>query len=244
MRINGLAWMFAALCIGGPAHAGMVFSGEDLGQGESVRLSSFPNASAARTQFENGLTAGVSTEGFEAFSDGTSTPFGLSFQGSAGQITGTLAQGAGTISSVPTGTDGDGRYPTAGDNYLETSSSSFVIDFNSPVAAFGFDGIDIGDFDGQLIVEKSNGNTELFNVGNTVDGLGGSVLFWGIIDAVDPFTKVSFSNTQAGTDFFGFDELTVGDVQQVVIPVPAALPLMLTGLAALGWRMRAVKRSS
>ena len=52
-----------------------------------------------------------------------------------------------------------------------------------------------------------------------MNGLGGSVLFWGLIDTDNPFTSLTFGNTAAGTDFFGFDDMTIGSVEQVV-PTP------------------------
>ena len=58
------------------------------------------------------------------------------------------------------------------------------IDFDTAVAAFGFYGVDIGDFSGQVTVTTVNGGTNVYNVGNTVNGPGGSVLFWGVIDMV------------------------------------------------------------
>jgi hypothetical protein len=136
----------------------------------------------------------------------------------------------GTIFGAP----GAGRFATSGSQYLEVSQSAFNITFSSPVAAFGFYGTDIGDFNGQLTVTTQNGGSTLYTVANTVNGANGSLLFWGIIDTANPFISVTFGNTAAGVDFFGFDDMTIGDIQQVAqTPLPAALPLLIGGIGAM-----------
>ena len=211
------------------AQAYSTFFGEDLGLGESTRLSSHLNADNARNAFLSNLV-GVGTETFESYSDGA-VPTTLNFVGAG---TATFAAGSGYVTTVATGTNGVGRYPISGINYLETSSSSFSIDFSAPVAAFGFYGIDIGDFGGQVTLSLLSGGSLTINIGNTMNGAGGSVLYFGIIDTENPFTKVTFGNTAAGTDYFGFDDLTVGSVEQVQgVPEPATILLFGLGLAGL-----------
>jgi hypothetical protein len=210
-----------------------VYFGEDLGAGEGTRLTSHPNADAARASFFSQLV-GVGTESLEGFADETSGPLAISFPGFG---TATLG-GTGYVNSVPTGTNGVGRYPISGDNYWE-GSGTFVINFSAPVAAFGFYGIDIGDYGGQVTATLSGGSTEVYNIPNTMYGSGGGVLYWGIIDTVDTFTSLTFGNTAGGTDYFGFDDFSVGGVGQVHVPEPASLALMAIGLAGLaGLRRR------
>lgn len=211
--------------------APITFFGEDLGLGEFTRLAATPNADAARASFFSNLV-GVGTETFEGFGQGTGAPLAVSF-GAAG--TATLG-GGGSVNTVPTGTNGVGRYPISGDKYWE-SGQNFTITFSDPVAAFGFYGIDIGDFGGQVTLTLAGGGAQVVNVPNTVNGRGGGVLYFGIIETLT-FTSITFGNTAAGTDFFGFDDFSIGSLEQVKIPVPAALGLFGIALVGLGMAMR------
>jgi hypothetical protein len=67
----------------------------------------------------------------------------------------------------------------------------------------------------------------------------GSVFYFGyIVGNGDPLiSSVAFNTTTGGGDFFAFDDFTIGDRAQVTtpaIPVPAALPLLATGLGSFG----------
>ena len=241
---NRIGVLVLGLLVGlsGSARAALVtYFGEDPGQGESVRLASHPNADAAANQFLAQLT-GVGTETFEGFASGTGLPLVLTFSGAG---TATLTGGGSTVQSVPSGTNGFGRYPISGNNYLETSSSGLAASFSSPVSAFGFYATDVGDFNGQLTltVTRVGGATETVTVPNTLNGTGGGVLFFGIIDASDPFTNVAFGNTAPGADVFGFDDLTIGSPEQVISAAPEPSTLVSGALAGLiglgyGWRRR------
>jgi hypothetical protein len=217
------------------------FFGEDLGLGESTVLAATPNANVAHTNFLAGLiNPGI--ENFESFPDSTSNP-AINFAGAG--VTATLS--GGTVQSTLNGTtNGVGRYGISGDpdsngrdSYFETSSE-LTLTFSNPVAAFGFYGIDIGDFNGQVTVTTSGGLNQLFNVGNTLNGNGGSVLFWGLISNTDTFTGITFGNTATGSDFFAFDNFTVGSLEQVApqVPEPDTYAMMLAGLGLMGFVAR------
>ena len=128
-KCASLAFVAAVLAMPITATAAPVtFFGEDLGLGESTRLPAHPFADAARALFLSNLI-GVGTETFEGFSGGTGAPLPLVFPGAG---TATLI-GDGSIVSVPSGTNGFGRYPISGDKFWETYET-FSISFSNRAA--------------------------------------------------------------------------------------------------------------
>ncbi len=231
-----LIGLFASVSAFNANAAYITYFGEDLNSSASVRLTSTPNSTAAESDFLSQLS-GVGTEDFESFSNGTSQPLNLTFPGAG---TATLNGGNGKIVTRTSGAGGVGRYPISGDNFWEIragSSGDFSIDFDTPVAAFGFYGIDIGDFGGQLTLALANGLSTIINVPATSGGAGnntdGSVLYFGLIGntAADQFNSVTFNSTSTFADDFGFDDLTVGTLSQLqTVPEPSSIALLGIGL--------------
>lgn len=218
----------------------VIFFGENLTPGGGVS----GDPVTARNSFLSNLS-GVGTEDFESLPTGSiGTGVSLSFPGSTGAITANLTGGGpGEILSSL----GAGRFATSGTQYLETSSAqSFNIAFSDPISAFGFFGTDIGDFGGEVILTLSNGTTEIINIGNSTNAPDGSLLFFGFIDSMNSYTNIAFDNT-SGDDFFGFDDMTIGDIGQITpqpLPLPATVSLFGIGLASLGVAMRRNRRKT
>jgi hypothetical protein len=232
-----------ALAFAGSANAALVtFFGEDLNPGLTVPAGG--NAENARNAFLSNLV-GVGTETFEGFALGTGTPLAISFPGSVGAITATIS-GNGLVENnaggAGSGGNAFGRFNTTpgGSQYWE-ASSVFTIAFSAPISAFGFYATDIGDFNGQVTLQASNGVVTNLVIPNTVLGPDGSLLFYGFIDTVNSYTSIVFGNTAAGVDFFGFDDMIIGDRQQVRTPEPFTGALLGAGLLGLALCRRRVR---
>lgn len=217
------------------------FFGQDTDGSEANRATNV-NSLAAHNAFMSVLS-GVSTENFESQSGGPSLVLNY---GSTLTATLNSAGGAGIVSSVAAGsTNGYGRYPISGENYWETQSanggSTFSVSFSDPVGAFGFYGTDIGDLGSQLTLRFSlvgGGTVDWALQYLTTGSLYGNLLYAGFTSNT-PFTSVSFLGSY-DSDYFGFDDLTIGSRAQVVVPPggttvpePSTDALMVFGLGAL-----------
>jgi hypothetical protein len=235
------------------AQAYTTYSGVDPNPTNSnnVPLAVTPNSNAAEANFLSQLT-GVGTETFETKSG--SAPLALNFPGAG---TATL-NGAGAVVSVTPGTtNGFGRYsvPSAtSSRYWEVNaggSGTFNVTFSSQIAAFGFYGIDIGDFAGTLEIDLFSdvlGNNLIGSLPVTTapqNTANGSVLYLGFI-AANPgelFQRVAFRSTSGNSDVFAFDNFTIGSKEQVCrencpVPEPGTLALFSLGLLGFGLTRR------
>jgi hypothetical protein len=238
--LMALSAVVASVWTAAPAQAFQIFFGADPGLGPLIRPTKQqrPNSEAARNQFLSNL-AQTGTEDFESFTPGCTNTLPLSFPSTS--VTGKLQSDTnGCIFNIPTGTNQVGRYPISGNQYLDIASN-FSISFSQPVQAFGFYAVDVGDALGQLTLKTANGTrTTTLPISNPFESSDGSVFYYGLI-AENPnefFTQITFNNSQAGIDFFGFDDLTIGSRKMVQAPEPgstsALAALMVTGI---GWHL-------
>ena len=223
------------------------FFGEDLGTGTNLPLTTHTNADEARALFLAELS-NPGTEDFEDFQRDTEAPLSITFPGA--MVTATLT-GAGKVKFVPGTSHSVGRYATSGEQFWQTgldeTTLSFGVEFSAPVAAFGFYGVDIGDFGGQVILTLTLDDVVVgapINIGNTIGAPNGAVLYFGLIETLT-FDAITFGNTEPRDDVFAFDDMTVGSLEQVEppnpIPEPASLALFGLGLGGVGFMRRRKK---
>ena len=132
-----------------------------------------------------------------------------------------------------------GAYPISGNNYLEVDATSFQLSFSQPQAAFGFYGVEIGDFGGALTLNLVGGGSTVVTVpNNTTSAADGAVIYFGlIVTAGNEFSSITFGNSNSADDVFAFDDFTIGTQQQVSLaatPLPASSVMGMTMIGLLG----------
>jgi hypothetical protein len=182
---------------------------------------------------------GVSTENFESFANNSVPPLNLTF----GADTATLTGGSAINSFFPASPAG--RIPTSGTKYF-TANNTFNIAFSTPQAAFGFYGTDIGDFNGQLTLTLNfaGGGSTVIDVPHTLEAPSASILYFGVIatTSAELFSSLSFGTT-TGDDIFGFDDMTIGRLEQVnTVPEPGTIALVAAGIGIVALRRFAFRR--
>lgn len=237
-----LAATGAALALATTSAHAQTFYGDDV-DGSSTRRASAVGTTAARSAFLATLGGAALTENFEGFAVGEMPPLELDFSGAAVATLNAAGRVGRVDADTRRATDGFGRYSNSSTKFYETRSTTdarttFTIDFSRPVGAFGFVGVDIGDFGSQLSLVFLRDGAEVFTFAlpyaatdGTNSGRDGSRLFSGFVARTfdQNFDRVEFRGTDSD-DVFAFDDMTVAPA---VVPEPATVALMGTGLLAL-----------
>lgn len=204
------------------------YFGQDLNAGPAM-----VNTRLAQGDFVSSLTA-ISTDSLESLSVESAGPLTLGFTGDAGSLGGSIAGTGIALAEHARGA----IHATDGTNYLAVATGGTLrIDFDAPVAAFGFTATDLDDSNAVLILGMSDGSTIQVPIEN--DSAATSLFFGAIALTNAWFQSVEFAIDGAGSfDAFGLDEFNIGGPQRVIIPLPTGAALAGLGLVLVGVRRR------
>ncbi len=223
----------------------ITFFGYDQGQGSSSyeRLLEWPNAKAAELNLLQNLE-NTSKESFEEIGLLNRARVGYNEVSSVFDGKGSFA-GSGYSLYCNYDESYYGQYPISGFKYLETANR-FYIEFEDPIGAMGFYGIDIGDTDDHYrdpttpatlrirVTDSSTNEMEWIEVPHETGVTSGGIFYFGFYDPDRTFSKVEFVYIGDGTDVWAFDDMTIGSpVSPSPVPVPSAIWLLGTGLVTL-----------
>lgn len=198
------------LCVAGRASAGTIYPNE----------ATFLSAAGA-----------LGFESFEGLTATNSVAAGFSQSLSAFTISGSPSAGVFDLANYL------GTHATDGTKYIEVEGGgqqTMTFLFAAPIKEFGVTISDYGDFAGSVMTFTTNGG------GSGTAALpflpDGTDQFFGFIDAANPFTSLTLT-TAAGQfgDPFSVDKVrySLASPTSPVVPEPASLLLMGTGVAAI-----------
>ena len=161
-------------------------------------------------------------ENWDTFAPSTILPDGTIANG----ITYDVTQGNAVV--VDTGqslSPPNNLFTTAGSSGFAPLTDRFIFSFEKPIVAFGINFVSsAANTDGAFFAETSLGNILLSGFDPVVPGV--NVSFLGLI-STNPFDSVSIgANVNA---LYGLDDMTFS----TVVPLPAALPLLASGILGL-----------
>ena len=229
----------ASLLLTTSAQAFEVIKGEDINDGGPKTHAVLYETRQAEQEFLDLLDNTVGTENFENVNWTTGSDLKLSFPGAGEAILGGNGEiyninDAGKKLSVRRALE-RGQFPSSEMQYWHTKAtpnqnSTFKINFNEDISAFGFYAYDIGDWGAELSIKLYSDNQLVGTIQDLHDvqtdgSTTGSAIYVGIVgEAINgeyqTFDRVEFTTTGEGivnskSDSFSFDDMTIAKANQL-----------------------------
>ncbi|MDF2234479.1 VPLPA-CTERM sorting domain-containing protein [Albimonas sp. CAU 1670] len=218
-----------------PAQALSLYTGTDVG---ATNRAAATNAVAAEASFLSAVFD-AQTETFES----TGINSGQEFSGLSDGQTTISGFTLSTVDPDPGSPDlrmSDLGYATSGAGYLglfENGSgepaAEAVFSFATPLLGFGL----MISCSSQCGASAGTGRMVVDGTDYAIDLQSPGIMFWGIVTDT-PFSSVSMIIDPAGVTnetYYGIDDVSVASQLDASVPLPAAAPLLVAGLAGLGW---------